>query len=618
MATYQETIDLAKKALSANQPGVSIFTPEEQTRLGLSTISSDILRPSTLIDYKTPTPFPIPTIPSSENLFALTNPEEKASGLMENLRSLNEAQIGESAFRAQQEQVQGIPQLTQTQRDLTTQLNNLTREAQAIPLNIQSEFAGRGATAGGVAPIETGRLRENAIKALTVSSLLEASRGNLATAHDLVDRAVKAKYDPIREEIAVKKANLELLINSPEYTQAEKKRAQAQLDAQNKKEKEEKFNEQNYKDLNSGLIDIIKANPNIDARTLQTLGTAISPLQLAIMASNYGLKTTSGENLVFKEISRTDENGNTITRIVALDPKTGQEVTQPQARGNNINVFGIKSSSTTKGWGGVDSGVGASDGGTFLASQGIEGDRAIAQKLLTSGIYSNLTVDQALKKWSNQGYGAEAVTGVDPQAKIRDLPQNQIDAVLNGIMKREGIATGAGGLGNLESITPPKPKEPTAAQQTVAEYAARIEQSNPTFKTLESSITSMNKLTFPLLTKAPSWMQSSELQQYMQAARNFINAKLRRESGAVISPTEFKEAYAQYLPVPGDSSEVLKMKEANRNLVFASMRKQAGNAYSSVQELLGGTTLGGGETETYISPDGIEYIKGEDGLYYPS
>ena len=62
-----------------------------------------------------------------------------------------------------------------------------------------------------------------------VSSLLEASRGNLATAQTLVDRAVAQKFDPVTEEINALTANLELIRNDPRTTLADKNRANAQL-----------------------------------------------------------------------------------------------------------------------------------------------------------------------------------------------------------------------------------------------------------------------------------------------------------------------------------------------------------------------------------------------------
>src|SRR3990167_11463510 len=93
-------------------------------------------------------------------------------------------------------------------------------------------------------------------------------------------------------------------------------------------------------------------------------------------------------------------------------------------------------------------------------------------------------------------------------------------------------------------------KAPTVAQQTVSEYAARLEQANPTIEALEKKITGMNILSFTAQVNLPAALQTSTIQQYMQAARNFINAKLRRESGAVIANSEFIEARQQYLPQP--------------------------------------------------------------------
>lgn len=133
-------------------------------------------------------------------------------------------------------------------------------------------------------------------------------------------------------------------------------------------------------------------------------------------------------------------------------------------------------------------------------------------------------------------------------------------------------------------------KAPTVAQQTVATYAARIEQANPTIDTLTQKISAMNPAYFEAQQRLPSYLQSAEFQQYDQAARNFINAVLRRESGAVISPSEFDNAYKQYLPRAGDTAATLAEKKKNRDIVYQSLRNAAGNAYQSVDELVGGGT----------------------------
>jgi hypothetical protein len=74
---------------------------------------------------------------------------------------------------------------------------------------------------------------------------------------------------------------------------------------------------------------------------------------------------------------------------------------------------------------------------------------------------------------------------------------------------------------------------------------------------------------------------SAEAQQFFQAERDFINANLRRESGAVIGAEEFVSARRQYIPQPGDKPEVLEQKRRNRETVLRSMGRAAGPAYQS-------------------------------------
>lgn len=64
--------------------------------------------------------------------------------------------------------------------------------------------------------------------------------------------------------------------------------------------------------------------------------------------------------------------------------------------------------------------------------------------------------------------------------------------------------------------------------------------------------------------QATNWTQSKEQQQVAQAQRDFINAVLRRESGAAIATSEFENAQQQYFPTIGDSPEVREQKRRNR------------------------------------------------------
>lgn len=73
----------------------------------------------------------------------------------------------------------------------------------------------------------------------------------------------------------------------------------------------------------------------------------------------------------------------------------------------------------------------------------------------------------------------------------------------------------------------------------------------------------------------------AEQQQLAQAKRDFVNAVLRRESGAVISPDEFSNADKQYFPQPGDSRQVIEQKARNRRVAIEGMRTEVPKARQS-------------------------------------
>jgi hypothetical protein len=73
-----------------------------------------------------------------------------------------------------------------------------------------------------------------------------------------------------------------------------------------------------------------------------------------------------------------------------------------------------------------------------------------------------------------------------------------------------------------------------------------------------------------------NFTQSEAQQQVEQAQRNFINALLRQESGAVINPSEFDNAKKQYFPQPGDKPKVIEQKRLNREAVIQGFDVVAG------------------------------------------
>jgi DNA-binding XRE family transcriptional regulator len=131
-----------------------------------------------------------------------------------------------------------------------------------------------------------------------------------------------------------------------------------------------------------------------------------------------------------------------------------------------------------------------------------------------------------------------------------------------------------------DTITITPPTKMTSSQGVVATYTDRMIGANEKLNALEPVMTSAIEKLVDAIPVAGNWFVSSEYQQAEQAKRDFVNAVLRRESGAVISPSEFENADKQYFPQPGDKPEVIAQKRRNRQTVIQGFVREAGEAYS--------------------------------------
>ena len=108
-----------------------------------------------------------------------------------------------------------------------------------------------------------------------------------------------------------------------------------------------------------------------------------------------------------------------------------------------------------------------------------------------------------------------------------------------------------------------------------ARFNARTEASHTILSKFESEKNPyyLNTQKFLKDQNVPYMFKSDEYKQIEQAQRDFINATLRRESGATIQPSEFENAQLQYFPQPGDTPEVVKQKQRNREMQFAKIEE---------------------------------------------
>jgi hypothetical protein len=125
------------------------------------------------------------------------------------------------------------------------------------------------------------------------------------------------------------------------------------------------------------------------------------------------------------------------------------------------------------------------------------------------------------------------------------------------------ITTNPDGTVSIQQGVGGKPKL-TEAEARNSGFLVRAKTAQETLNTLEDQGTSVWNATAGKIPVAGNYLRSEEAQKYDQAKRNFINAQLRRESGAVISPEEFANAEQQYFPQPGDGPEVIRQKRINR------------------------------------------------------
>lgn len=126
-------------------------------------------------------------------------------------------------------------------------------------------------------------------------------------------------------------------------------------------------------------------------------------------------------------------------------------------------------------------------------------------------------------------------------------------------------------------------KPPTAAQSSAALYAARLKQANDVMDSLEAAGYDRAATLERVNGVLPNEVVSKDRQSQNQAEDNFLNAVLRKESGASISPAERQSGERQYFPRPGDAKEVVDQKRQNRLLAMAGLEAEAGSALGKIQ-----------------------------------
>ena len=110
----------------------------------------------------------------------------------------------------------------------------------------------------------------------------------------------------------------------------------------------------------------------------------------------------------------------------------------------NSNPLNVKLGSHTRRY--VDVGLATisdiipTDGGRFLKFESPETGFKAAVELLIAQAYDDLRLDRALRRWSNNGYGAEILAGPRRHADkpVPDLGRDDLKTLLNAMAAAEG------------------------------------------------------------------------------------------------------------------------------------------------------------------------------------
>ena len=122
----------------------------------------------------------------------------------------------------------------------------------------------------------------------------------------------------------------------------------------------------------------------------------------------------------------------------------------------------------------------------------------------------------------------------------------------------------------------------TGTQRVAAGFALRAEDAGRIITEIGGQFTGAGtRLGF-----IPEAFKTEDRKSLEQAERNFVNAILRRESGAAIAPSEFESAQKQYFAQRGDTTAILEQKARNRQVVVQALRLEAGDAFTQLKATL--------------------------------
>lgn len=134
-------------------------------------------------------------------------------------------------------------------------------------------------------------------------------------------------------------------------------------------------------------------------------------------------------------------------------------------------------------------------------------------------------------------------------------------------------------LTRAQQLQDEKIKAPTEAQANSSAYLTRMREASQILDSLETKGISTADVENYAKSKVPvigNFLVPGEFQQYTQAQEDWVRAKLRKESGAVIADDEMAREISTYFPQPGDKPEAIAQKQQARQVAERALEKGVG------------------------------------------
>jgi len=152
--------------------------------------------------------------------------------------------------------------------------------------------------------------------------------------------------------------------------------------------------------------------------------------------------------------------------------------------------------------------------------------------------------------------------------------------------------------GNIRPVSGYGPKQGaskplTEGQSKALLFGSRMQESNDIINELAekgSNVSVPGSRTGYGVGTVVNAIQPADRQRLDQAKRNFLNAVLRRESGAVIAKEEFDSGDRQYFPQPGEGPDVIAQKRAGRETAMRGIIAEVPDAENRIKQVRGGSS----------------------------